>query len=113
MIRRVAAVQLVGALSALLIAAWFVYSYSFYVNRQLEEEDALLSSACIFLRDYSVYAFSLPFPIFIAGTVFVLRRMETSFCIACQLAWVLALALICLSLVWWQVPFIPMLGPLL
>jgi hypothetical protein len=101
---------MVGAVAALLIASWFVHSYTqlVCVRLRLEIESPALPRACTMLRDYSLFTLLLPLLIIIAGVIMILAQMETGMTIVCQSGWLLAIALICFAIVAWEVPFIPL-----
>lgn len=109
MTRRKAIADLVGAVAALLIAIWFVHAYSHFVGLriELEVDTPSLPPACEMLRDYSLFTLVLPLLVAVLGIIMIVTKMDTGMSIVCQSGWLLALTLICLAIVAWEVPFIP------
>lgn len=112
--RKQAIANLVAAVTALLIAIWFVHMYSQYVwiRLQFEVEAPELTHACAMLLAHSLLTLFLPLLILLAGVIMIVTRMETGMSIVCQSGWVLALALMCFTIVAWEVSFIPASVPL-
>ena len=50
----------------------------------------------------------IPLVVIGVGSIMIATKRQTGVVIVCQLAWLVALGLICITLVAWQVSFIPM-----
>jgi hypothetical protein len=107
--RKIACIDLAGATAALLIAVGFTHTYSIYANHRLNlaVDNHPLTPACEILRDYSLSMLFLPFGALGLGIVFIVVERLMATAIICKLAWVLTIGLISLTLVAWQISFIP------
>lgn len=111
---KLAIVQLIASVIALLIASWFVHAYSQYAELRIryDANEPELTNATLLLWNYSLFALVLPLLVAVAGVVTIAKNMELGTSIVCHSGWLLAMALICFTIVAWNVNFIPQFGPL-
>lgn len=113
-----AIIQLGGAVASLVIASFFVRIYSFAAESwllllrhrlYLPREDTGLSLACVWMRNYWWVILLCAGAAGVAGGFAIVRRAEITLSLVCEIAWVLALALICATLAYWQLNLLPII----
>lgn len=108
--KKTAIVDLSGATAALLIGVLFMNLYSTFANIEIKIKDPSpsLPVVAVLMRDYSLRLLIVPPLAAAMGSLFIVARRPVALAIVCRLAWALALGLVCITLLAWQISSIPL-----